>query len=106
MAAEDTVFLGERSLPDPAVVGAENPRRSLKSELLTALPAALGEGPSQGLVGPQLEHPRGHLLGVVGVEDKTGVADQIGQASGRRADYRQLRRERLADRQSPAFEEA
>src|SRR5215203_3098665 len=49
---KDTVFLCKGPPADPAVVGAEEARRVVPGEELAALPAALGEAPSQLIVGP------------------------------------------------------
>src|SRR5262245_5531415 len=76
---KDTVLLRQRTLSDPAVVGAKQPRHVVEAEELGALPAPLDEARPKLGVAPESPDAIGHLLGVVGVEDHSGVADHVGK---------------------------
>src|SRR5262249_58834605 len=55
---------------------------------------------------PQAPRRVGDLLGVVGVEEQAGVADEIRQTGRVRGGDRHSDRERLAHREAPALEPA
>src|SRR5262249_43898678 len=85
---------------------AKQPGRAVEIELLSTLAPTLAEVGSESLVAPQAPHRVGDLLGVVGVEEQAGVADEIRQTGRVGGGDRHADGERLADREAPALEPA
>src|SRR5262249_12330433 len=103
---KDTVFLRQRVMGNPPVVGAKQPRRVVEAELRSALAAPLGERFAQARLAPHPPDPLRHLLRAVRVEDQPGIADDVGKPRCGGAGDGEAGGERLADREAPALESA